>query len=123
MAASLATWVLLQGMRHLRMQNIKVSSATWLIGLTMLASGCNTFNTEWQKAARSPVTTSLAGRWEGTWTSDVNGHNGRLRCVITELNQGIYQARFHAKYQKVLSFGYTVPLKVVPTESGVNFNG
>ena len=36
---------------------------------------------------------------------------------------GGYQARFHAKYRKILGFGYTVPLKVRTVAGVFNFQG
>jgi hypothetical protein len=55
--------------------------------------------------------------------SDINHHTGELRCVVTKREDGMYRARFHAKYNKVLSFGYTVPLKVEPAADGFHFSG
>lgn len=54
---------------------------------------------------------SLAGPWEGRWISDVNGHHGRLRCLISPDGEGKYDALFQAKYERVLTFSYTVPLE------------
>jgi len=83
----------------------------WFAGMALLVSGCTTFNKEWQAAATQPVSAaSPEGRWQGTWASDVNRHNGALRCIVTREGDNSYRARFHAKYQKVLGFGYTVTL-------------
>ena len=90
-------------------------SLVWLSAV-LAGAGCSSFNRDWKKAAENATRpTGLAGRWEGSWNSEVNGHNGRLRALITESSPGMYSARFHAKYQKILSFGYTVPLKVKQT--------
>ena len=87
-------------------------------------SGCSTFNRDWKTAAANPAPeTGLEGRWQGDWLSGVNGHSGRLRCIVTDSADGSYQARFKAKYRKVLSFGYTVPLKVERTENLFRFQG
>jgi hypothetical protein len=96
-----------------------------LIGvLPMLTGGCTSFDHDWQKAARQfPSPDDLQGRWQGTWVSEVNGHTDTLRCVITKKDDGIYQARFLARYHKVLSFGYTVPLKVESGTNELKFNG
>jgi hypothetical protein len=110
-------------MRNCRFESIRLSAAIWLLGVAVLASGCSSFNSEWKRAARKPTTDALTGRWEGTWLSGVNAHSGKLRCVIGEPEDGVYRARFDAKYEKVLSFGYTVPLKVEKTDSGVSFKG
>ncbi|MFM1769309.1 MAG: hypothetical protein RJA22_1838 [Verrucomicrobiota bacterium] len=85
--------------------------------LALLATGCSTarFNRAWREAAQAPAAgTGLAGRWEGTWRSDVNAHTGRLRCLVTPATNGTFAARFHAEYRLILplTFSYTVPLTV-----------
>src|SRR5689334_10561360 len=107
----------------MRLFQKKAFQAAALILLLVIVPGCTSFNTEWKKAAALPATDGMTGRWEGRWLSDVNGHNGRLRCVVTKQEDGTYQARFHAKYQSVLSFGYTVPLKAERTNDTYTFNG
>ena len=93
-----------------------------LTGL-LLVGGC-TFGHAWATASKQPVPANgLLGCWEGTWVSDANGHNGNLRCVVTQKNDGAYNARFHAIYKKVLGFGYTVQLKVIETNSSFGFSG
>ena len=85
-----------------------------LVGVVpLLTGGCTSFDHDWEKSARqNPAPDDLQGRWQGTWISQVNGHTDTLRCVITKKPDGIYSARFLARYHKVLSFGYTVGLKV-----------
>lgn len=91
--------------------------------VVFIAAGCSSFNREWRKAGKSPMAVSgLEGRWEGEWISEVNGHHGRLRCIIHKTGE-VYQARFHAKYRKILSFGYTVQLHTEPVENGCKFHG
>lgn len=65
----------------------------------------------------------ILGRWEGHWHSDVNGHNDVLRCIITQQAPGTYQARYHAKYRKVLTFGYTVILEAQKKDGALEFKG
>jgi hypothetical protein len=94
-----------------------------LLGSLFLA-GCSSFSHDWDKAAKQPAPSDgLQGRWQGVWLSDVNQHTGELRCVVTKQDDGTYRARFHAKYNRVLSFGYTVPLKVEPATNGFKFSG
>jgi len=94
-----------------------------LIGM-LFGSGCSTFNRDWKIAGANPAPAAgLEGRWQGDWLSGVNGHSGMLRCIVTESADGSYHARFKAKYRKVLSFGYTVPLKVERTENLFKFQG
>jgi hypothetical protein len=95
----------------------------FLIGLLLLA-GCSSFNCDWKRAGQQPpATNQLAGRWQGHWMSDRNGHNGRLRCLLSQTGESAYEARFHAKYWKILSFSYTVPLKVQRSNEVYQFAG
>jgi hypothetical protein len=91
--------------------------------IILIGSGCSSFNREWRKAGQSPDPVSgLDGRWEGQWISEVNRHRGRLRCIVSK-DADVYRARFHAKYRKILSFGYTVPLKAEAIDNGYKFQG
>lgn len=51
----------------------------------LAAAGCCSFEKEWRDADAccGCGDDPLAGRWEGTWESHVNGHHGRLRAIIT----------------------------------------
>ena len=90
----------------------------------LLAAGCTSFSHDWNKAAKDPAPPiDLQGRWEGTWKSDVNGHNDKLRCVITRQGETNYLARFHAKYGKALGFGYKVHLNVLEKDGAIAFSG
>jgi hypothetical protein len=60
----------------------------------------------------------LAGRWEGSWRSDANGHTGRLRCVVTPLGPNRYRAHFHAVYWKIFRFAYAVELNARAADGG-----
>lgn len=76
-------------------------------------AGCSSFNREWKASGVSTrQADDLAGRWEGTWLSNANGHTDQLRCLITKVGETNYSARFQAKYRKVFRFTvyYTVPL-------------
>jgi hypothetical protein len=89
-----------------------------------LLAGCSSFNREWKTALNQPIPThGLAGPWEGHWISDSNGHNDRLRCVITEQSPDKYTAKFHANYKKIFHFGYTVPLEVRQNGDNSEFSG
>ena len=96
-----------------------------LLGLLLLGvTGCSSFNREWKAAgATPPPGDDIAGRWEGSWQSDVKGHNGRLRCLLTKVSDQQYRAWYHAKYRKILSFSYAVPLHVWPADDAYRFEG
>ena len=111
-------------MRCIRIRAAQVPAFGVLLAGLLLGSGCRTFNHDWKVAAANPAAaTGLEGLWQGVWVSEVNGHTGRLRCVVTKGGDEAYRARFKAKYQKVLSFGYTVPLEVERTEGEFRFQG
>src|SRR6185503_18132094 len=94
------------------------------LALSWLGCGCSTFNRDWNSmAAHTNPTNDIAGRWEGTWLSEVNGHTDKLRCLMARQADGSYQARFHAKYRKIFSFAYTVPLQVEPAAGLFKFQG
>ena len=95
-----------------------------LLTLPLLAGGCSTFNYEWKMASKHPHPAgSLEGRWEGTWKSDSNGHNDRLRCLISKQPGGHYLARYYANYGRMLTFGYTARLDAQETAGAFKFAG
>lgn len=76
--------------------------------MTSAASGCLcTFERDWRAAQnRSIPADNLAGLWEGTWESHHNGHNGKLRAIITRCGNGQYHARYHATFAVVVPYSY-----------------
>ncbi|MBI4325052.1 MAG: hypothetical protein HY674_07280 [Chloroflexi bacterium] len=95
-------------------------AAMVIIGLT----GCSSFPRDWRRAAATPgPAAGIEGRWQGSWVSGVNGHHGRLRCLVRRLDRGQYQARFHARYRTIFSFGYTVSLAVEERNGLFKFHG
>jgi hypothetical protein len=102
----------------------------WVVSLVLslvtllLFSGCSTFNRDWRKAEELPASSDgLSGRWQGSWISNVNGHNGKLRCLMTKIEEDTYEARFHAKYQKIFSFSYTVTIDAKREGESFTFTG
>jgi hypothetical protein len=97
----------------------------WLILLALpLVAGCSSFNRRWRDALEMPIPQSdISGPWEGRWISEVNGHNDRLRCVITPGVSNELDAHFHANYRRIFHFGYTVPLAVRNTGTNFTFSG
>ncbi len=100
----------------------------FLAQMLLLLAGCSSFQGEWTKTLAAKKTTDgLTGPWQGTWRSESSGHNNILRCIVTRSGDGAYRARFHAKYktplQVTVSFGYTVPLSVQPTNDFWHFTG
>lgn len=103
---------------------VQRAGALCAVFLALLLCGCSSFNREWRRAAGKPApANALEGRWEGRWLSDVNGHTGNLRCLITRVDDAHCRARFRATYRQVLRFSYTVPLAVQPHYDGWEFSG
>ena len=90
---------------------------------TCLLCGCSSFNREWKKAAENPQPFGIAGRWEGTWSSDENGHSGELRCLLEPISERSYRARFDSTYKKILHFKSEVVLDGVMTNGVFSFEG
>jgi len=106
-----------------RRRRDRFTACAALLSLLLLC-GCSSFNRDWRKAEHQPVALdSIEGRWEGSWISDVNGHNGKLRCLLTREEDSRYRARFRATYWKVLRFSYAVPLEFHPHDLGWELNG
>jgi hypothetical protein len=86
-----------------------------LTGLTL--SGCASFERDWRAAATSaPGRDPFAGRWEGRWTSakhrTASGFaGGRLRCLLTPLDERRYEGRFKADWL-IFASGYTTRFDV-----------
>lgn len=93
-----------------------------IVGLLLLLSGCSTFECDWE-AARALPPDPVLGRWEGTWLSAANGHNGGLRCLIATDDQGKTQARYRATYACCFSFEYTVEMQVYAEGADHRFEG
>ena len=90
----------------------------------LLLCGCSSFNRDWRKAAAQPAgSASVEGRWEGRWLSEVNGHHGNLRCLMTRESEERCQARFRATYGGVFHFSYTVPLTLQAHDAGWELSG
>jgi hypothetical protein len=101
-----------------------------LIPLVLVLTGCSSFNREWRQAAtQPPTTTGITGRWEGRWKSEANGHNDKLRAIITAVDTNHYDVKFHAAYKNwstlylTVHFGYTVRMETMPGQEGLKFRG
>ena len=100
----------------------------WFRVLTVLvclvASGCSTFNRDWKSAAKQPTPPNdIQGRWEGKWLSEVNGHTGKLRCLLSRLDDTQYKARYRATYRKILRFSYDTYVTVERSNESFHFHG
>ena len=73
--------------------------------------------------AMPSIADDLAGCWEGCWSSNTNGHSGKLRATITKVDESRYCARFSGTYQRILPFGYRVMLTVKREGDAVTLEG
>ncbi|MEX0729100.1 MAG: hypothetical protein WD065_22695 [Planctomycetaceae bacterium] len=91
----------------------------------MMFAGCTAFERDWRASEQfANPCDSFSGRWEGTWKSDVNGHHGKLRALITPTdNERIYNARFKATYAFIIPYQFEIPMTVTTDEDGVHFEG
>jgi len=105
---------------------MKAVGSISLLLFVLLGAGCSTFKRDWNRAATADATHQreqiLPGRWDGNWKSDVNGHHGRLRCIVNGAGTN-YVARFHANYWKIFSFTYSVPLRAELQKDNCHFSG
>ena len=67
----------------------------------------------------------LAGRWEGRWVSERNGHAGKLRAIVKPIDATAYRVDYDAMYMGVLRFGYGMKLRAAPHDESrkVAFEG
>jgi hypothetical protein len=88
-----------------------------VIGI-VTCGGCSRFDNEWKAAMNSPApTNSIEGAWSGEWRSEVNGHHGSLRCVVTKSSDATYRAHYRAHYKRILRFTYVATLNATETET------
>ena len=99
-----------------------------MLALTLLAAGCSTtteFDQVWDAAGSTPTPDdSITGQWVGQWQNENGGHSGKMRAVITRLDDTHYLAQYHAKYGGMFTFESVVPLRIEQTEAQrVEFSG
>ena len=114
------------------------SSLAIFAALGMIAfTGCASFEREWKTGQRQPHVRCFllneprdpfTGRWEGRWTSAKHHKSsgeamgGRLRCVLTKLDDRRYEARFKANWL-VFASGYTTVFEVERRAGGLQLQG
>jgi hypothetical protein len=101
---------------------------TLLLGLIATCTGC-CYDCRWADAGKIPTPAdSITGRWTGTWKSEESGHEGGLRCILTQTDAKHYHADFHATFFGIFSYSYDIDLTARATDSAtqpsiVYFNG
>lgn len=97
-----------------------------LLLLLPLFTGCASFERDWRHAVTQPPPQKLSptGAWQGRWVSNVNGHTGDIRCIVTDKGADRYEFRFKATYWKVFRYSYVVTMPVrCETEHACEFQG
>lgn len=106
----------------------RIRTTLWgmIAGLCLMGATSShgaSFNADWKAALKaSPGTNGFSGAWEGQWKSTKHHVSGPLRCVITQLPNGDYQARFHAQFHW-FHFTYTAKLIAETTATGTLLKG
>ena len=93
----------------------------------MLPGGCASFDREWKAAAGKPTGDPFGGRWDGQWTSEKHRlpsgpAGGRLRCILTRLDDAHYHAKFHANWL-CFATGYEVTFETRRRGQPLAFRG
>lgn len=107
---------------------LRILPAAVIAAMLAGSSGCTAlsgFHHNWNThACCTEASTDLAGSWEGKWESRASGHQGNLRAIITRGEEGRYYARFHARFWKLFTYEYSVPMTAVEEEDGrLHFTG
>ncbi|HVY71864.1 MAG TPA: hypothetical protein VHH73_18170 [Verrucomicrobiae bacterium] len=98
--------------------------AMLVLVLALFTGGCSSFHKEWRTAAKQPTPADeMTGRWQGMWHSDENGHQGKLKCVVSRVDDTHYRATYYATYKSILHFGYTASLQVEKKGTEFVFKG
>jgi hypothetical protein len=92
--------------------------------LVIAAAGCSSFERDWRALETAPEPPApLAGRWQGSWRSEVTGHTGGLRAIVTRTAGETYEARYRATWGCCFTFEYTVPLAAASEGDLYTFGG
>src|SRR5690349_5499570 len=96
------------------MRSTTVIPRTALLFLAALSLvGCSKFERDWRTPSVQELSSGgdrMLGRWKGSWKSEASGHSGKLRCVVTPVDQNSRRAEFKAAFAVLLKFEYTLDL-------------
>lgn len=125
-------WMLGRKTADTVMKKLMRRMSAWAV--ILLFSNCSTgFNREWQRSlvdGKDRAGKDITGIWQGTWRSEVNGHSGKLRCIVSRehaapgaCEKDSYRFHYQASFMKLLSATYAVKHHVVETKEGFSFTG
>jgi hypothetical protein len=102
----------MNGSRHIRYL---------LLMLCMILSACSgNYEKRWRQTLNS-LQPGISGAWQGHWKSHRNGHEGKLRCIVTPLKTAptTYRFDYHATWAKVLRASFTIECATKSSPNGV----
>ena len=67
--------------------------------------------------------TSVQSRWVGEWVSNVSGHHGELKCILTIVRPGELEARFLGTFRRIFRVAYAVHLNAKDIPEGFQLKG
>ena len=91
------------------MKTNSIHSLLCAAALALLLSSCGTaYRSEWNAAAaHSQEHGAIEGAWIGTWHSDVNGHTGKLWCLIKDGAPNERTFAYRATWGHILSGSFS----------------
>ena len=86
------------------------------------------FERDWKTAVSDyhdgKIRDEVSGPWQGAWKTKTNGHEGDLRCLVSQSERpGNYDFRYRATFFKVLRGGYQVNYDVKKSGGGYDVEG
>ena len=82
------------------------------------------FERSWQSYTPRPNTMqTIEGRWHGEWVSEVSGHHGELKCLLSRIGSDHLEAIFLASFLKFLRVGYAAHLSATEAGNGLRLKG
>jgi hypothetical protein len=109
-----------------------------MIALFACAAGGCSFDRQWRQlghdawptnsavATTAPASADpLAGRWDGTWVSEQDGHSGRLRAIVDRVDSDTYHIEYDGWFFGILRFthGMNVTATRAADANTVHFEG
>lgn len=61
----------------------------------------------------------LSGHWQGCWSSQCSGHQGRISASFCQINDCQVKAQFKGTFARIIPFRYNATLQIVHQEPGL----
>ena len=102
-----------------------ISYRSLILLFIIFLSSCARYQKQWDKVrieTKEPHS-GILGAWTGTWKSIPSGHNGKLKCIIKEKDDNVYEFYYWATWAKVLSGGFRTSCEVTKENALWTFEG